>query len=244
MDAHRFFMEVSAAFVCFCDICMATSGSEPVSGSQCPIETRRRAAKGHWDPETGCKAKIMGKIGRLPWILVILLENQRFWTCGNHLSWGGVGKSSQNDEIWCFLKAFHKESGRLLESWKSGGFLDISEHSSKSMEIHQNPWKSIKINENHLKSTKTYQNRWKPIKIDRNRSKSLKVYESRLNRPQDLEIHNEWNPSPSPGIPPCESPPAGEGRAGKFVVTLQPGHGVLYRRPFWGSVQRHGSGGP
>ena len=42
-----FFMEVSAAFVCFCDICMAASGSEPVSGSQCPIETRRRAAKGH-----------------------------------------------------------------------------------------------------------------------------------------------------------------------------------------------------
>ena len=59
------------------------------------------------------------------------------------------------------------------------------------------------------------------MKIDRNRLKSPEVYESRLNRPQDLEIHDEWNPSPSPGIPPCESPPAGEGRAGKFVVTLQ-----------------------
>ena len=153
-----FFMEVSAAFVCFCDICMATSGSEPVSGSQCPIETRRRAAKGHWDPETGCKAKIMGKIERLPWILMILLENQRFWTCGNHLSWGGVGTSFQNDEIWWVLKAFHKESGRLLESWKSGGFLDISEHASKSM----------KINQNQRKSTKITWGRRKPIKIAEN----------------------------------------------------------------------------
>ena len=60
-----------------------------------------------------------------------------------------------------------------------------------SMEIHENPWKSIEIPWNSMKihSMKIHENPWKSIKINENRWKSMEI---NGNQWQSMKIYGNW----------------------------------------------------